>query len=252
MARLSAQAAAWEPATRATLRRLGLAPGWRCVDLGCGPVGILRLLWRAVGSQGLVVGVDRDPRALWCALTSSGIPPNVRVVPADVRRTGLPSGSFDLVHARMVCQEAGLAPLLREMFRLVRPGGLVLLAEPGLEPWEIRPSPPGYDRLARRASRHFLRRRSARGPGLAARLQQAGLRQVGCRGVRLSLQGGHPYATMPLFALAGARQALLDAGARPAELRRLQTDLQRAAVDPLVRHRTFALWLAWGRKRRRA
>lgn len=248
MARLSAQAAAWEPATRATLRRLGLAPGWRCVDLGCGPVGILRLLWRAVGSRGLVVGVDRDPRALMCALTRRGDLPNVRVVPADVRHTGLPSGSFDLVHARMVCQEAGLTPLLREMLRLVRPGGWVLLAEPGLEPWEIDPSPPGYERLARRASRHFLRRRGALGPGLAARLHRSGLRQVGSRAVRLRVKGGHPYATMPLFALAGARQALVDAGARPAELRRLETELERAAVDPAVRHRTFALWLAWGRQ----
>lgn len=251
MARLAVQAAAWAPATTAVLRRIGVGRGWRCADLGCGPGGILAWLSAQVGSRGLAAGVERDPRALLQAMAGPGRRPNVRVVPADVRRTGLAAGGFDLVLARLVCQEAGLAPLLREMIRLARPGGVVLLAEPGPEPWEVRPAPPGYERLARRVGRAFLRRRSALGPVLPDRLRGAGLVRVAARPVRLSFRGGHPYATMPLFALAGARPALLAAGAAtPPELRRLEQALGRAARDPAVRHRTFPLWFAWGRRPR--
>jgi SAM-dependent methyltransferase len=244
--RLTAQAGAWAPAARRALAAAGVAPGWRCADLGCGPAGILDLLSRRVGRRGLVVGVEHDPHALLAALAAAR--GNVRLVPADVRRTGLPDASFDLVHARLVCQETGLLPLLREMRRLVRPGGVVLLAEPGADPWEVDPAPPDYARLVRRVTRRFLRRRSAIGSALPGRLRRAGLLGVRWRRDRLSLRGGHPYAAMPLFALAGARDVLLGSGAvTPARLRQLEAALGRAAADPAVRHRSFPLWHVWGR-----
>lgn len=37
-------------------------PGWRCLDLGCGAMGILGPLSRRVGPDGSVVGLDQDGR----------------------------------------------------------------------------------------------------------------------------------------------------------------------------------------------
>src|SRR5918912_3663027 len=58
--RLRAQARVWEDATLRLLDRIGLAPGMRCLDAGCGPGETMRLMAERVGPAGRVVGVDAD------------------------------------------------------------------------------------------------------------------------------------------------------------------------------------------------
>jgi len=41
MERLRLQARAWEPDAETMLDRIGIQPGWSCVDVGCGAMGIL-------------------------------------------------------------------------------------------------------------------------------------------------------------------------------------------------------------------
>jgi ubiquinone/menaquinone biosynthesis C-methylase UbiE len=38
--RLGLQARVWDPEAGAMLDRIGLQPGWHCLDLGCGAMGI--------------------------------------------------------------------------------------------------------------------------------------------------------------------------------------------------------------------
>lgn len=248
--RLIVQARAWAPAAAALLDHLGVGPGWVCADLGCGPIGILDLLARRVGRHGTVVGVDRDLEALLAALTAVGRLPNVSLAPAEVTRTGLPRGEFDLVHARLVCQEAGPGRLLDEMIALVKPGGVVILEEPGPELWAIDPAPPGYQAIARRVAAAFLRRRSGIGPALPGQFRRRGLIGIECRQHRLRFRGGHPYATMPLFALAATRTRLLEAGlASVRDLARLAAGLVEASRSGKVWHHTFPLWQVSGRRR---
>ena len=47
--RLLQQSRALERETRWLLDRIGVQPGWRAVDVGCGPLGILNLLAKRVG-----------------------------------------------------------------------------------------------------------------------------------------------------------------------------------------------------------
>jgi ubiquinone/menaquinone biosynthesis C-methylase UbiE len=52
-------------------------------------------------------------------------------VAADARHTGLPSGTFDLVHARtLLVNIPELAEVVAEMVRLAKPGGWVASQEP--------------------------------------------------------------------------------------------------------------------------
>ena len=58
------QAQVWEPEVEVMLDRIGILPGWSCLDLGCGSMGILGPLSERVGTRGKVVGVDSDESLL--------------------------------------------------------------------------------------------------------------------------------------------------------------------------------------------
>ena len=58
--RLKRQIADLAPVSDAQLVKIGIRPGERVVDLGCGPGGILHLLGKHVGPSGWVLGIDRS------------------------------------------------------------------------------------------------------------------------------------------------------------------------------------------------
>lgn len=145
-ARLAVQAEAMAPDTAIMLDRIGVGPGWRCIDIGCGPGGITQLLSEKVGPGGRVVGIDKNAAFLEHARRSAA--GNVEFAQADVYATGLPSESFDLAHMRFVASTAGDPErLLAEALRLVRPGGIVALQEPDGSSLNCYPPHPAWDRL---------------------------------------------------------------------------------------------------------
>lgn len=101
-ARLERQADELAAESSALLDRVGLRPGQNAIDLGCGPRGVLDLLAGRVSPGGRVVGLDADPAhaAMAAEFVAGRRLEGVQILTADARRTGLPSGSFDLVHTR--------------------------------------------------------------------------------------------------------------------------------------------------------
>jgi len=92
------------------------------------------LLSERVGPDGVVVGVEREPRFVDMARSELKLRElrNVEVVHADALKTGLERNAFDLVHARLVLINLPTATqqaLLTEMLALVRPGGTIVLQE---------------------------------------------------------------------------------------------------------------------------
>jgi hypothetical protein len=61
---LLAQAAVLAPEAGQLLDQLGIQPGWRAIDVGCGPIGVLDLLAERVGVEGTVIGLEPQPRLL--------------------------------------------------------------------------------------------------------------------------------------------------------------------------------------------
>src|SRR6188474_2390596 len=124
--RLLIQAKAYEPQANWLLDQIGVQRGWRAVDIGCGPIGILNLLSQRVGTRGAVIGLEREQRFVEMAraeVAKRGLG-NVTIVQADAINTGLEKGSFDLVHERLVLiNVSAREAFLMEMLSLLRPGG---------------------------------------------------------------------------------------------------------------------------------
>ena len=130
--------------------RIGVAPGWHCIDLGCGPRGVTDLLSVRCGMSGRVIGVDGDDGFIDDARREAGERgfKNVDFVSGDAYSTGLQGNSFDLVHSRFVASTAGEPEkLLQEAIRLARPGRFVAFQEPDIATLKCYPPHPAWQRI---------------------------------------------------------------------------------------------------------
>ncbi|MFG2222957.1 methyltransferase domain-containing protein [Streptomyces sp. NPDC048644] len=115
----------YDPGTTEICTRLGLTAGWRCLDVGAGTGGVVRMLAERVGPEGEVLAVDADTRFLE---PLAGGPLTVRTM--DVTAEPLPDSRFDLVHARLVLEHlAAPADVVRSMAAAARPGGWVVVED---------------------------------------------------------------------------------------------------------------------------
>jgi ubiquinone/menaquinone biosynthesis C-methylase UbiE len=182
-ARLQRQSQELRPDSAALLDRAGLGLGQEAIDLGCGPRGILDLLAERVAPGGRVAGLDANPVHVAMAreFTAQHGLANVEIVAADARRTGLPPGSFDLVHARtLLVNVPETAEVLAEMVRLAKPGGWVAGLEPDAEYALCYPAHPAYTRIWELFRTAFSRHGADLliGRRLAELYRHAGLRDI--------------------------------------------------------------------------
>ena len=253
-ARLQRQADELASDSAALLDRAGLRPGQSVIDLGCGPRGILDTLAELVAPAGRVVGLDADPAHTAMAAgfaVRQGLS-GVEIMTADARSTGLPSGSFDVVHARTLLvnlpDPAGVAA---EMIRLARPGGRVASMEPDTEHSRCHPPHPAFDRLCEIFTVAF--RRNGADPWIGRRVpelfRQAGLEdiQVEAR-VQMYPPGNSRRTTRPDLVRAMRPQVLEMGLASAAELDELDTAARAHIEDPDTVVISGLLFLTWGRK----
>lgn len=107
------------------LVRLGVGPGWHCLEVGCGAGGIARRLARLVDGGGRVVAIDLDTRFI-----DGHDLKNLQVRRQDLMVDALEPGVFDLVHARAVIMHVpDHQRALRRVAAAVRPGGWVVIED---------------------------------------------------------------------------------------------------------------------------
>jgi len=127
----------WDRFGSATVSRLRVAPGATVLDLCCGAGASAIPAAHEVGAPGRVLGIDVATPLLDLArarATREGLA-NVEFRHGDATRTGLPSGSFDAVLCVFgVFFAPDMAAFVQEMWRLVRPGGVLAVTTwgPGL------------------------------------------------------------------------------------------------------------------------
>ncbi|MFF8610515.1 class I SAM-dependent methyltransferase [Streptomyces sp. NPDC015346] len=131
------RAAGWDarfpddgPAYAAAVADLGLRPGGAVLDAGCGTGRALPALREAVGPEGTVIGADLTPEMLDEAVRA-GRDGAATLLLTDVARLPLRDGALDAVFgAGLVSHLANAAEGLRELARVVRPGGQLALFHP--------------------------------------------------------------------------------------------------------------------------
>ena len=129
----------WARHGEQTVERLGLAPGAAVLDAACGSGASALPAARAVGPGGSVVGADLSTALVELARTKAtraGLT-NVTFRIADMREVGYPDDAFDAV----VCVFGiffvdDMPALARELWRMVRPGGVLAVTTWGPEAFE--------------------------------------------------------------------------------------------------------------------
>ena len=190
--RLRVQSEAVAPHTEAMLERIGVGPGWRCLDLACGPGGITDALSPRVGASGSVLGLDFD--AEFVALARERAQANVTFVTGDAYDTGLAAASFDLVHVRfLACTAGGPERLIAEMLRLVRPGGVVAVQESDGATLNCYPPHPAWAALRRAWIGSFPAGDEPVAQQLYRLLRRVGLRDVQYRPCLVGVRSGDAW-----------------------------------------------------------
>jgi demethylmenaquinone methyltransferase/2-methoxy-6-polyprenyl-1,4-benzoquinol methylase len=108
------------------LLRAGLARGMRVVDVACGTGVISEQVAKLVGGEGSVISVDPSPGMREEARRARAI----EALDGTAENLPLPDASADfLVMGYALRHVADLLVAFREFFRLLRPGGILLLLE---------------------------------------------------------------------------------------------------------------------------
>lgn len=252
--RLQGQSDALGPQTSALLDHVGVKPGWHAIDLGCGPSGAIALLCERVGSTGRVTGLDFDRVNVAMArehIRERGLM-NAEVLEGDARHTGLPSDSFDLVHARTLLINVPDPPaVVAEMVRLVKPGGFVAAMEPDTALTMCYPPLAAWDRMTEIFFEAY--RVDGADPLIGRHLtelfRQAGLIDEGVEAKAELHPRGHRRRTIRPDLVRSMKQKLVGRGiASESELDQLDQAVRTYLDDPRNLVMPSVLFLAWARK----
>lgn len=247
------------------LVQLGLVRGAHVVELGCGTGTFSREMATVVGPTGTVCGLDSTAFSVARArelAVQAGLA-NTTFEAADLAATGLAADCADLVLARGVLGRVTRpAAVVREMVRLTRPGGVVVLTDQdeGLVIYE--PEPPVLTEL--RAVLAERSRAAGFNPHVGRRLFhhliEAGLEQV--RALPRSwvahgepsapLGGVESWAREPRGRHVAGLAQNLDSLAERGELSREDVRRFRKALEELFSAPSFLIFssdfVAWGTK----
>jgi ubiquinone/menaquinone biosynthesis C-methylase UbiE len=234
--RLARQAHVMAAATEAFLRRVGVAAGWACLDVGCGDGQVSVALARLAGEEGCVVGIDVDDEALDLAREAAaraGV--RARFVHADATGSGFRQEGFDLAYSRLLLSHlADPMTALRRMRADLRSGGAIAVEDLFLGTLHSEPASPALDRLQEVYGEtvRFHGGDPTIGPRLGALMRAAGLGDVSEQVVVNPMRSVDEKLFLAQL-VRNMRASILEAGAAgEEEIDGLAADVERAARDP--------------------
>ncbi|HEU4841109.1 MAG TPA: methyltransferase domain-containing protein [Ilumatobacteraceae bacterium] len=244
--RFDALEEAFDALTTEHLRRVGVGPGWRCLELGAGGGSIAVWMATQVGSTGHVVATDLDVSRFQDHALDQ----------LDVRRhdlvaDALPEGPWDLIHERLVLQHVpARLEVLDRLVAALAPGGWIVLED--FDTGEVRTTDrggPDHELIARVAVA-FNRLLAARGgvsdfaANARRELMDRGLVDIGSSGHVSIAAGGTGFARAVAANTRQVRDQLEAAGCTPAELDRVL----RVLDEPTTLVGSPVLISTWGRR----
>jgi ubiquinone/menaquinone biosynthesis C-methylase UbiE len=151
--RLRKQSKMWEPSTLRIFQKIGLCEGMRCLDVGCGPGAVTRLMGELVGPTGHITGIDADGNAgrqaieMLRATTES----HFTFIEQDLETAvDIPGSPFDVTYARFVVYHLhDPLVILRKMFAWTKHGGYIVVQDYDVRTWDIYPGLEVWDKFSR-------------------------------------------------------------------------------------------------------
>lgn len=225
--RLALMSQLLDPLHRRHIEALGIAPGTRALEVGCGNGSISGWLAKQTAPDGHVVALDLD-----LSLIDTHAP-NLEVRQGDILAGPVPPGGFELVTARAVLHH--VADAQRAIANLVAslgPGGAILLIEPDFLPVSIAEPPvvrgfwDGWLSWSRRQGIDYMI-----GRRLPASLAALGVRQIGAVAETALYNGGSLWAGYWRQTVAELRARLTESG-----------ELDDASIDAFLAHCADPAW----------
>ncbi|MGW4123508.1 class I SAM-dependent methyltransferase [Nocardia sp. NPDC004711] len=221
--RLALLGAAYDSASIALARRLGVRAGWRCLEAGAGGGSFARWLCSAALPGGRVLAVDADPRHLTDLPGRGG-----EVAQLDLVADDLPERAFDFVHTRFVLLHiADRDIVLERLARALAPGGVLMLEEgDGLGVLDEMPGAFGEVWRAFARSTEIAGASQSWARNLPAMLEALGLVDVHAEADIPMFRGGSPMARMWNLTWEQAHNTLVTLGVHPEVIAAAQAELQ--------------------------
>jgi ubiquinone/menaquinone biosynthesis C-methylase UbiE/class 3 adenylate cyclase len=227
------------------LARVQPAVGERILDVGSGTGDDVIVLAGLVGATGAVVGVDKSAVMVDEARQRAAALLQARFVIGDAERLDLGDDSFDAVRSDRLVQYV-LDPVraVREMVRVTRPGGRVVVAETD---WETAVFDAPDDEVARRINHAWCDSRPSGQVGhkLFGIFKRSGLDNVDVTAYANVVTDPGPHYTEGVIP-ALAAQAVDSGAATPAEASQWVTAM-KDAVERGVFFRAFTTFVVAGR-----
>ncbi len=149
--RLKLLARARWPDTADLFERVGVQPGMRCLDLGCGGGEVTFEIARMIGPEGSVVGIDIDEVKLdlgRAAAANRGLS-NIEFRVSNVKDWN-ERDRYDLVFCRFLLQHLGRPlDLIERMWAAVRTGGALVVEDTDFSGLFCEPPNEGFEFYAR-------------------------------------------------------------------------------------------------------
>jgi SAM-dependent methyltransferase len=238
--RLALMSRLLDPMHRRHLDELGIAPGARTLEVGCGNGSISAWLAGRVAPGGRAVAVDLDLSLADARMAG------LEFRRADILAGPVAPGGFDLVTARAVLHHVADADAaVVNLVASARPSGRILLIEPDFlpvtiaEPPEVREFWAGWLAWSREQGiDYFIGRR------LPAMLSRQGLEEVGATAETALYNGGSLWAAYWRQTITQLRARLVESGTIDA---RVIDAFLTTCADPEWSTQTIAFTAAHGR-----
>jgi SAM-dependent methyltransferase len=227
------------------LERVGVAAGWRCLEVGAGGGSIARWLAERVTPSGQVVATDINTRDL-----DVGDHIGLDVRQHDIVKDTLEESVFDLIHARLLLEHLRERDeVLQKLVHALRPGGWLVIEDTdyisGVPISDLGASLHEHTQAVRLQAFASAGVEHTLGRQLPARLRALGLGDIDNEGRVWVMEGGSPGARWFRLSLDHLRTRLVGAGKLTDDevdrMLALFEDPNWAAMSPII-------MAAWGRR----
>lgn len=216
-----------DPMHRRHIEQLGVGPGARTLEVGCGNGSISAWLAERVATGGRAVAVDLD-----LSLVDADMP-GLELRQADIVAGPVEPRDFDLVTARAVLHHvARLQAAVANLVASLRPGGAILLIEPDFlpvsvaEPRDVRAFWEGWLAWSRREGIDYLI-----GRRLPATLATLGMESIEATAETAIYNGGSLWAEYWTRTVTELRSRLVASG-----------ELDDRSIDAFLGHCADPAW----------